>query len=79
MRGRIQQWGNSLALRIPKPFAQESGLRRQTEVEMSLDDARIVITPVREKRTTLAELLAQVTDENCHAEIDVGPAAGKEV
>ena len=35
MRSRIQQWGNSLALRIPKPFAEEAGLFRHTEIDLS--------------------------------------------
>ncbi len=78
MRSKIQQWGNSLALRIPKPFAQEAGLERQSEVEVSLVDGNIVIFPVEEPQPTLEELLAEVTDENLHPEIDTGPAVGKE-
>jgi antitoxin component of MazEF toxin-antitoxin module len=27
MKTRVQKWGNSLALRIPKSFAMEAGLR----------------------------------------------------
>jgi len=79
MRSKIQLWGNSLALRIPKPFAEEIGLRRHSEVELSLDEGKIVVLPAAESRLSLSELLAQVTDENRHAEIDFGPPVGKEV
>lgn len=79
MRSKIQQWGNSLALRIPKPFAEEIGLRRHSEVELSLDEGKLVVLPAAESRLSLSELLAQVTDENRHAEIDFGPPVGKEV
>ena len=48
MRTRVQKWGNSLALRIPKAFATEVGLQRETSVEVSLSDGKLVITPVTE-------------------------------
>ena len=79
MRSKIQQWGNSLALRIPKPFAEEAGLARQSEVEVSVVDGNVVIFPVREPQPTLEELLAEVTEENRHSEIDTGPAVGREI
>ena len=79
MRRTIQQWGNSLALRIPKAFAEEAGLKRQSEVEVSLQDGKIIVFPAPPSRPTLEELLAEVTEENRHAEIDTGPAVGKEV
>ena len=36
MKTRVQKWGNSLALRIPKSFAAEAGLRANGTVELSL-------------------------------------------
>ena len=36
MRIRIQKWGNSLALRIPKVFAAEARLEQDKFVEVSL-------------------------------------------
>ena len=79
MRTRVQKWGNSLALRIPKPFATEIGLQRNSPVEMSLVDGRLVIVPVVEPTPTLERLLAQVSEDNLHGEIETGPATGKEV
>ncbi|HTY42366.1 MAG TPA: AbrB/MazE/SpoVT family DNA-binding domain-containing protein [Thermoanaerobaculia bacterium] len=37
MRTRVQKWGNSLAVRIPKPFAEGAGLKPATEIEVSLE------------------------------------------
>ncbi len=79
MRTRVQKWGNSLALRIPKPFAAEIGLRRNSPVEVSLVNGQLVIVPVVEPALTLECLLAQVTEDNLHGEIETGPAVGKEV
>ena len=75
---RVQKWGNSLALRIPKAFAAEVGLQREASVEISLEDGGIVIRPVTEPKLTLKQLLAKVTKENLHHEVDTGPAVGKE-
>ncbi len=78
MRSRVQKWGNSLALRIPKSFAIEVGLQRETSIEISLADGKLIITPVANPKPTLKQLLAKVTKENLHHEIDTGPAAGNE-
>ena len=79
METRVQKWGNSLALRIPKSFASEIGLQKETSVEISLDDGRLVITPVSRPKPTLKQLLAKVTQENLHHEVDTGTALGNEV
>ena len=78
MRTRVQKWGNSLALRIPKAFAIEVGLQRETSVELSLSDGKLVITPVTEPKLNLKQLLAKVTKENLHHEVDTGPVTGNE-
>ena len=78
MRTRVQKWGNSLALRIPKSFATEVGLQRETSVEVSLADGKLVITPVCQPKPTLKQLLAKVTKENLHHEVDTGSVIGNE-
>lgn len=78
MLARISKWGNSLALRIPAPFARETGIDEGTDVDIALDDGRIVITPPG-PRYTLDALLDGVTAENVHGEVDTGPRRGAEV
>lgn len=78
MRTRVQKWGNSLALRIPKSFATEVGLQKETDVEILLANGKLVITPVIKPKLTLKQLLAKVTKENLHNEVDTGPAVGNE-
>lgn len=78
MRTRIRKWGNSLALRIPKPFAKEVGLDRDVAVEVSLEEGRLVVAPIAESPLSLEQLLAGVTEENKHREVDTGPAMGEE-
>ncbi|HKZ82254.1 MAG TPA: AbrB/MazE/SpoVT family DNA-binding domain-containing protein [Anaerolineae bacterium] len=78
MRTRVQKWGNSLALRIPKSFATEVGLKHDSSVEVSLVDGKLIIAPVMRPKLTLRQLLAQVTEDNLHHEVDSGPAMGSE-
>ena len=78
MKTRVQKWGNSLALRIPKSFATEVGLQRETSVEISLTNGKLVITPVAKPKPTLKQLLAKVTKENLHHEVDTGAVVGNE-
>lgn len=77
MKTRVQKWGNSLALRIPKAFADEMGFGEESEVEMRLVEGQLVIAPPRHK-VTLEELVAQITDENRPGETDWGSPVGNE-
>lgn len=79
MQSKVQRWGNSLAVRIPKPFANDVGLREDSSVEISVVDGGLVILPSAAPPLSLRELLADVTDENIHTEISTGPALGNEV
>lgn len=79
MKTRVQKWGHSLALRIPKSFAKEIGLAENLAVDMSVAGGRLVIQPHAEEPIQLADLLAMVTAENRPGEWETGPAVGKEV
>ena len=79
MRTRVHKWGNSLAVRIPRSFAEEAGLRENAPVDLSLADGRLSIEPIPDLDSTLDQLLAGVTDENLHAAVETGLAVGNEV
>ena len=73
MLTKVQKWGNSLALRIPESFATELGLQRETPVEVTLVEGKLVVTPIVKPKPTLRQLLAKATKENLHHEVDTGP------
>ena len=79
MQTKVQMWGNSLALRIPKSFAAEVGLDNEIPVDLALVDGKLVVTLLRPARFTLDSLLAGITDDNLHAEIESGEPVGIEV
>jgi len=66
LKTRVQKWGNSLAVRIPKSFAEGLDLENNGPVEMSLEEDAIVIKPDKDRAWDLDSLLAAVTDENIH-------------
>jgi len=76
VQSRIQKWGNSLGLRIPKTIAQQAGLSEGTAVDFSVRGNAIVINP---QRYSLEAMLSQITPENVHKEIDTGGIVGKEI
>ena len=75
---KIQKWGNSLAVRIPKAFADSVGLNSGTAVELMVEDGKLVITKSSATHPDLEDLLSGVTSENVHEEIDFGRAVGRE-
>ena len=75
----IRKWGNSLAIRLPQSLLAQLNLQIDGEVEISLEEGRLILSPVKKPGYTLDELLAQITLENLHDEIDFGKPVGKEV
>ena len=75
---RVAKWGNSLAVRIPKAVAEQARLQEGYAVSIEVVDGHIELRSA-ERIPTLEELVAQITPENRHGEIDWGPAVGKEI
>lgn len=63
MRTEIARWGNSLALRLPRPIADQAGIAEGTAVDIDVEDDQLVIRPAL-PRYSLDELLAGITPEN---------------
>lgn len=78
MKTTVQKWGNSYAVRIPKSFIKEVGLEYRTDVELSLEDGKLVIKPIKERTLTLDELLVGVNKNNLHTAIETGEPIGNE-
>ena len=76
MKGTVQRWGNSLAIRIPRAYARDLAVDEGSEVELRVDGHSLVVTP--SLTPSLDALLAAITTENLHAEVDAGPGRGRE-
>lgn len=75
---KIQTWGNSLALRIPKAFARELGLEPGSAVNLSSREGRLIIEKAAPVEYNLEELVAGISEENMHYEVDYGGPRGGE-
>jgi antitoxin MazE len=78
MKTRVRQWGNSLALRIPREYAAELQVEQGSLVEITVEDGALVVRALRPSLPTLEQLLAGVTEENLHGEVTYGPPVGNE-
>jgi antitoxin MazE len=78
IRAQIVGWGNSQALRIPRAMLDALKVREGDEVELLVEEGRLTVRPVHPK-LTLESLVAAITPENCHKEIDWGKPVGNEV
>jgi antitoxin MazE len=79
MKARVQKWGRSLAIRIPKSLAKKAKLREGSEVRLSVENGKLIVEPIENQSLTLEELLRGMTAENLHGEWDTGPAVGREI
>ena len=64
MKVSVQRWGNSLALRIPKAVATETDLTDGAVVNLTFNKGKIVLTPEREVKFKLEDLLSKITKAN---------------
>lgn len=78
MRAKIQKWGNSLALRIPKPFAKETSLGENSAVEVTVRKGTLVVTAISRPDLSLEDLVSRITAKNRHGETEMGEAVGRE-
>ena len=76
---KVQKWGNSLALRIPKAFAVSAHLEKDSVVDLSFVDGEIVVKPVISPVWTLEMLLDGITAENIHEEFSTSSVIGNEI
>ena len=78
MRVRLEERDGALVLRIPRSLATGIALDDGSEVELSLEGRRLIITPVRTPRYRLDDLLDRISPESLHGEVDFGPSIGNE-
>ena len=79
MRASVRKWGNSASVRIPAAILAETNLQVDDPVTIRAEDGKIVIEPVDSPEYSIEDLVAGITDQNRHGEVDFGPPVGNEV
>ncbi len=75
---KIQKWGNSLGVRLPKNITEQKDLREGAGVVVLLKNNQIVIEPVKED-VSLEVLLSEISNDNLHNETEWSEARGNEI
>ena len=70
MQTKIQRWGNSLGLRIPRSFAEEAGVEAGSQVDLSVQDGDLIVRAAKRRKYQLSELLKKITTKNLHGAAD---------
>ncbi len=78
MKAQMVKWGNSLAVRIPKPVIEQAKLKEGDSLEIESAAEGQVELRRTTKVPTLAQLVSQITPENRYSEISTGKVVGKE-
>lgn len=78
MKTTVSKWGNSLAVRIPKPIADDMHVFPGSEVQIELNGNTLEIQPIQPEYD-LDEMLKQINKRNLHSEINTGQPVGKEI
>ena len=74
---KVQKWGNSLAIRIPKIYAKEINIDHGSAITINMEDNKLILEP-KQKEEKLKALLSKITKENIHDEVETGEGVGNE-
>jgi antitoxin MazE len=78
---KIQKWGNSQGLRLPKRLLEDARISVGDDVDVTAQDGLIVIAPARRirGRHSLKELVSRIPKNYKREETDWGKPVGREV
>lgn len=77
---KIQKWGNSQGLRLSKRVLEDARISVGDEVDVTLKDGVIVVSPIRlvRRKVSLRELVSQIPRDYDAGEVDWGKPVGRE-
>lgn len=75
----IKKWGNSPGIRFSAATMKAASLNVDDTVEVTVEEGRIILVPVKAAEYSLDALLSGITDENMHTKADFGKPIGKEL
>ena len=78
MKTKVQKWGNSLALRIPRPLAAGANVAAGTTVDIELREGKLIVERTPTPHYDLDDLLAGIDITNLHGQTATGTRVGRE-
>jgi len=76
---KIDKWGNSLGLRLPKNMAAQLSLNEGSTVVVTIEKNAMILRPQKKSYQSLSQLLEHITPQNTHSNISWGKPRGKEI
>jgi antitoxin MazE len=80
MLSKVQKWGNSQGIRIPKNLLQNSNIKIGEEVDISVEEGKIIVEPTHRSRGkySISDLISKMPKNYKPEEENWGPPIGKE-
>jgi len=75
MTTKLQKWGNSLGVRLPKAEIKKTGLKEGKNVTVHAFRGGVFIKPTENNK----DIVSKINSKNKHKEIDWGSIKGNEV
>ena len=77
---KVQKWGNSQGLRVPKTVLEDAQMKVGDTVQVSVQGRKIIIETIKQVRGryTLKELVSQMPKDYQAEEVDWKTPLGKE-
>ncbi len=79
MTTKVQKWGNSLAVRLPKELAENLRLHEGGAVVLVQEGDALILRKGKKEHVPLSSLLKKVNARNMHGAFDWGKPRGREV
>ncbi len=74
----IKHWGNSLGVRLPAAVARQAHLHVDQRVRITVEDGKVVISPLPGAAPTLAQRLARFDPQRHGGEVMANLSVGRE-
>lgn len=65
----IRYWGNSLGIRLPVSIAQKAHVHADQRVRLSVEDSKIIISPIQDEPLTLKARLERFNPKRHGGEV----------
>ncbi len=79
MKTVVKKWGNSASVRIPAAIMEAAHLTLEQVLDVREEGGRLIIEPIKDEPISLEEMVAGITDDNRHDDIDFGKPVGQEM
>lgn len=78
MLAKVQKWGNSQGIRIPKSILEKADISSNEDLDIKVIDGRIILEPVHKHKTLKERIKDYDGDYQC-SEWNTGNPIGREV